>query len=1092
MAVFSVYVRLGFLVAFLSFAACRDFKLGLLIPQGRDHRLYGWESTASATSIAIDRVMRDPSLLPGHTLSVVWRDSSCNSKVAAGAAVELAVQENVDALLAPPCAEACIQSSQLAAYWNMPTISWLPVDPQLENKALLKTLARTFVPSNKFGVAVVELLKLWSWKRIGIFSDSGFLCKSSTESVKQYLAAANITLAGEYSYDIKYLDPQLISEKLRILKQNARIIYMCHPSIPVERAILLQAHELEMTSGDYVLINAKLSIEVKVDQPWSSDDGRNADAIRAYESVLEIGIKFPNDPAAQQVREDIPKRMAQEPWNYRAGLSLGLKGGFAALYLHDAVLLYAVALNATLAAGEDPRDGGKILQHMKGAVFKGVSGYVVMDRRADREPEFMVWDMAPNGKFEVVAEYGVAVNGQRTGLSMQQVSGQLMRMVQLRAVDWGSGKTEPPADAPKCGFRGEFCTPRTQGRSKITVIVSVVGGLLLVVGGVAAYYQRKKNFEADLSSMSWRMNYDDIDFSAATKQLMSQMSIKSKTTSGSRSHGTGAPSKTTASLYSGKKSQRAPPQCGRYEGNFIAMKNVRKLHVQIDREQLLEFKEALQVNHGNLNRFIGACVEAPHICLVYEFCPKGSLQDILENDDIKLDNMFKLSLLSDVVKGMEYLHRCPVLSHGSLRSNKCLIDNRWMVKITDFGMARFKANQSENPEVGEHEEYMKLLWTAPELLRMPCPPLKGTQKGDVYSFAIITQEVISRGHPYCGNDSTPRDIVERVRMGTNPPVRPIVDEEGATPEVYKLMVRCWSEVPEARPDFTAIRKIFRKCNKGRDANVMDNMIVIMEKYAANLESIVADRTKQLVEEQKKTDKLLHSMLPRTVADELKQGRVVSPEMFDQSTVFFSDIIGFSTIAAQSTPFQIVDLLNDLYSCFDGIIEQHHVYKVETVNDSYMVVSGIPDRNKDHVDQIATMSLNLLSEAAQFTIRHLPSAQLLLRIGIHTGPCAAGVVGLSMPRYCLFGDTVNTASRMESNGKALRIHVSSALKQALDEMGGFKVEHRGQMEIKGKGMQDTFWLVHKQGFHKPLPMSPPEDLVTGGIVPKSAVTFTFNA
>ncbi|XP_019626200.1 PREDICTED: atrial natriuretic peptide receptor 1-like [Branchiostoma belcheri] len=1027
----------------------RDFKLGLLIPQGRAHRLYGWETTAAATSIAIDTVMRDPSLLPGHTLSVVWRDSSCNSKVAAGAAVELKVQEDVDVLLAPPCAEACIQSSQLAAYWNMPTISWLPVDPQLENKALLKTLARTFVPSNKFGVAVVELLKLWSWKRLGIFSDSGFLCKSSTESLKQYLAANNVTLAGEYSYDIKYLDPQLISEKLRILKQNARIIYMCHPSIPVERSILLQAHELEMTSGDYVLINAKLSIEVKVDQPWSSDDGRNAEAIKAYESVLEIGIKFPNDPAAQRVRDDIPKIMAQEPWNYRLGLSLGLKGGFAALYLHDAVLLYAVALNATLAAGEDPRDGGKILQHMKGTMFKGTSGYVTMDGRADREPEFMVWDMAPNGKFEVVAEYGVAVSGQR-------------RMVQLRAVDWGNGETTPPADAPKCGFKGELCAPKTQGRGRITVIVCIVAGLLLVVGGIAAYYQRKKKFEADLSSMSWRMNFEDIDFSAATKQLMSQMSMKSKGTSGSRSQGTGAPSKTTPSLYSGKKSTRAPPQCGRYEGNYIAVKNVRKLHIQVDKEQLLEFKEA---NHENLNRFIGACVEAPHICLVYEFCPKGSLQDILENDDIKLDNMFKLSLLSDVVKGMEYLHRCAVASHGSLRSNKCLIDNRWMVKITDFGMARFKANQAENPEVGEHEEYMKLLWTAPELLRMPCPPLKGTQKGDVYSFAIITQEVISRGHPYCANDATPRDIVERVRMGTNPLVRPVVDEEGASQEVCTLMKRCWSEAPEARPDFKAIRKIFRKCNKGRDANVMDNMIVIMEKYAANLESVVADRTKQLVEEQKKTDKLLHSMLPRRVPSTLSLRIHISTELK-----------------------RALDEMGGFKVEHRGQME----IKVETVNDSYMVVSGIPDRNPDHVDQVATMSLNLLSEAAQFTIRHLPSAQLLLRIGLHTGPCAAGVVGLSMPRYCLFGDTVNTASRMESNGRALRIHISTELKRALDEMGGFKVEHRGQMEIKGKGMQDTFWLVHKQGFHKPLPMSPPEDLVAGGIVPKSSVTFTFNA
>ena len=113
---------------------------------------------------------------------------------------------------------------------------------------------------------------------------------------------------------------------------------------------------------------------------------------------------------------------------------------------------------------------------------------------------------------------------------------------------------------------------------------------------------------------------------------------------------------------------------------------------------------------------------------------------------------------------------------------------------------------------------------------------------------------------------------------------------------------------------------------------------------------------------------------------------------------------------------MVDLLNDLYTTFDSIIGNYDVYKVETIGDAYMVVSGLPKKNGiKHAGEIASMSLHLLSAIKRFKIRHRPNDTLKLRIGIHSGTCVAGVVGLKMPRYCLFGDTVNTASRMESNG-----------------------------------------------------------------------------
>lgn len=184
-----------------------------------------------------------------------------------------------------------------------------------------------------------------------------------------------------------------------------------------------------------------------------------------------------------------------------------------------------------------------------------------------------------------------------------------------------------------------------------------------------------------------------------------------------------------------------------------------------------------------------------------------------------------------------------------------------------------------------------------------------------------------------------------------------------------------------------------------------------------------------------------SLTIRQVAGQLMTGELVQPEQFECVTIYFSDIVGFTALCAQSTPMEVVDFLNDLYSTFDRIIGFYDVYKVlifdknliqtisninqlillifykvETIGDAYMVVSGLPERNGDeHAKEIGLMALAILDAVKSFTILHKPDEQLSVRIGAHSGPVCAGVVGQKMPHYCLFGDTVNTASRMESSG-----------------------------------------------------------------------------
>ncbi|KAJ8311507.1 hypothetical protein KUTeg_010862 [Tegillarca granosa] len=474
---------------------------------------------------------------------------------------------------------------------------------------------------------------------------------------------------------------------------------------------------------------------------------------------------------------------------------------------------------------------------------------------------------------------------------------------------------------------------------------------------------------------------------------------------------------------------------GYYKGAIVAIKTIHKHNITINKPLLMEVK-----------------------------------RDVLENEQIKLDWMFRYSLMQDILRGMAYLHSSEIKSHGNLKSTNCVVDGRFVLKITDFGLHYFRSSDGHNPDES-YAYYRGLMWTAPELLRLHHRPPEGTQKGDVYSFAIICQEIVYRcGVFYMSSmDLDPEEVYEKVKNGLKPVFRPTLEEcDCPCDELADVIRKCWSEDPFERPDFQALKSIIRKLNKDGDkGNILDNLLSRMEQYANNLEALVEERTADYLEQKKKAEDLLYLMLPKSIANSLIRGESVAAKSFDSVTIYFSDICGFTAMSADSTPFQVVDLLNDLYTIFDSIIEHFDVYKVETIGDAYMVVSGLPERNGNlHAREIARMSLALLNAVLSFKIRHRPNEQLKLRIGIHTGPVCAGVVGLKMPRYCLFGDTVNTASRMESNGLPLRIHCSPFTKEVLDTFDIFELELRGPVEMKGKGKVTTWWLTGEKA--KPNP------------------------
>ncbi|KAI9155934.1 hypothetical protein H9P43_009044 [Blastocladiella emersonii ATCC 22665] len=225
---------------------------------------------------------------------------------------------------------------------------------------------------------------------------------------------------------------------------------------------------------------------------------------------------------------------------------------------------------------------------------------------------------------------------------------------------------------------------------------------------------------------------------------------------------------------------------------------------------------------------------------------------------------------------------------------------------------------------------------------------------------------------------------------------------------------------------------------------------------------------QLARERSRSSDLIHSMLPPTIAPRMLRGEVVPPESFDDATIMFTEIEGFSELTNTFTALDMVDLLDTLYCVFDEIILGYNVYKVETIGDSYVCVSGVPEPTADHASEIAKLALHFTRAITKIRIRSNPDLELKLKVGIHSGPVVAGVVGKKCSRYCLFGDTVNTSSRMKSTGEPSRIHMSAAAHTRLAAAkAGFHLERRGEVPVKGKGTMETFWLNGLDGFEPDL-------------------------
>ncbi|XP_054158024.1 receptor-type guanylate cyclase Gyc76C-like isoform X2 [Oppia nitens] len=1018
---------------------------------------------SGAITYAISKVNANATILNGRKLEFIFSDTN-GSTIDGTAAILSQWKQGVVAFFGPE--DSCEVEATIAAALQLPMISYKCADSKVSRKDLYSTFARTHPPDTQIVRSVIALLSYFHWNKFSIIWENTAQYKTVFKSLREQAVANDFVINSDRSFENYYdcciaVQPCCRRAFLDIIEETyrgTRIYVFLGKTSDLHRMMLVLRMRGLFENGEYIVIYVDLEEEYLRSQSYKyintrfdiSEDEKRALA-DAAQSLLVIVPSPPNGTDYTAFEDKVREFNSRPPFNLPemtyGNVTLKRHITIYASYLYDSVMLYCEALAQAFRDGLNEYNGRSIIRNIieKKRYLSVTGAWMNIDDNGDVE-----------GNYTVLARWRTPVDLPIKGMAGHQRPSHVMLPVgnfeydefmnrtvfKLEGnIDWVSGN--PPLVEPPCGFDGSGCLEAVDNKREI--IAGVLIGLLVTVIIVTGVTYRNWKYEQEIAGLLWKINVNELMTDSYDHLLAaSQMSIASQASVDSR-------------FYNNQVfTQRAI-----YRGAFVAVKQLKfTKRIDISRTVKKEMKIMKEINHDNVNQFIGASIEVYSVLLATEYCAKGSLYDILENDNYKLDSMFQTSLVFDLISGMIFLHDSDIKFHGNLKSSNCVVTSRWVLQVADFGLHQLRANAAPDP-IMAGDPYRDLLWKAPELLRDSS--LGGNQKADVYAFAIILHEIMAREGPFGINekDITCKQIVSQIKEYDRlpEPFRPDLNLVQWQDFVRQTMQDCWTEKIDLRPDFRTIRSRLKKLRQGLKSNIMDNMTALLEKYATNLEEIVDERTSQLVDEKKKTESLLDRMLPRSVAAQLMRDEPVMPESYDAVTIFFSDIVGFTSMSADSTPMQVVTFLNDLYTLFDSIICNYEVYKVETIGDAYMVVSGLPIRIGDaHAAEIASMALEMLESVKSFKIRHRPDDLLQLRIGIHTGPVVAGVVGRTMPRYCLFGDTVNTASRMESNGEALKIHISPQCRDYLVRLGGYVIEDRGFVTMKGKGQVLTYWLV----------------------------------
>ncbi|XP_055339806.1 atrial natriuretic peptide receptor 1-like isoform X2 [Paramacrobiotus metropolitanus] len=890
-----------------------------------------------------------------------------------------------------------------------------------------------------FGAAIGKIMDKYNWRYLAIISDNLTRLQEAGRSISEcdgmFIDLRKRAMEIQQKvFAVDSTDPGFsFKNSLQEAAEYSRII-MCCTLFESMRKLLADAYDLGMTNGDFVfmmLYEGEIPKEPPIDD-WNKEGEHdvNEKVYQALDNVLNFRTPHADWKRFNETSWKVNKRREAK---FGTPFNESLIVNDFIFQCHEAIEMASLAINETLmdmnittteALGRH-LPVADMIRRISNRTHELMFENVTVTPASDKEP--IIW----------IQQFDRAVNQAVTVLHYDYRTESYPLVDPNRPVKWRLGHVPP--DRPPCGLHGEKCI---SGLSIGLIVGVVTAVVLLTVVGLVAFTIWNGQRKTNIKQTWWIVHPTDVEQAGSILKASTGKTSMSQISASTRQGGENFQRRVV--MVRGVQAVKTPlwwnahghkqPSVNSAFINFL--NSIRKL-------------DAPQIN-----KLLGLDITELPPALYYEWCKRGSLEDLLQAQDP--DWTLKLSLLQDMIQGLRYIHTSGIRLHGNLRPTKCLLDSQLSLKISDYGHqiisrllsgSTLQAIQDSRPFFPLHS------WMAPEVMRGQTV----LQASDVYAMGIIVQQILMGYQSFNAYAFGSTEDLLADDADYTPP-RPEFSEvlrNGSLSAFITIIQRCWQEDPTARPTMLDVQKVFAAVtvSEGLKGTLIERVLKRLEKYNAILEKQVFEKTVQLQLEQQRADDLLREMLPEEIVRKLRSGITPDPEYVDEVSVLFSDITGFTDFIAGCPPDEALHFLHNTYTHFDKVIAHVSVYKLETIGSSYVAVSGLVERiGSRHAHEICRLAVLLREEF----YRVIDDSRLGLLVGLHSGPVAVGVVGLKRPRYCLFGDTVNTASRMESNGLPGKIHVSPDV-VPIAEQFGHNFEIRGKMEIKGKGQITTYWL-----------------------------------
>ncbi|PAV62598.1 hypothetical protein WR25_26427 isoform A [Diploscapter pachys] len=847
--------------------------------------------------------LKDRKILPiNYTLQILTMES-CNKFSGVENAAYLHYKRNATVYFGPGCNDEILVIGRLAPRWNVPIIAHMSGGDVLSDRSEFPTLGSVALTSaSEMAKATLTFLQLNNWDQVGFVRPLVNSERLSLHSLQHLLKKKNIKLNTIIELDpFVSVDEIISSGELTTLKSKARIIIVeLGMDLSAATNFMVAVHRQKMKGEEFVYIIPWLA-HINDYYPWEATTVDKQEVKTAFEHTIIITAHGYDRKFFDEF---------QQKFSQATGMLSSHYATLTYMSLYDALFLYGLALRDAYeeVGGYDVHQNGSLLwSKMTNRRFIGATGQVLMNNKAIRVPSYATY-YTTNGTLKIIVELE-AKNSDRLqcGKNPDQCSEHVAH--EIIQFYWISSTGMLPPAIPDCGFTGSNC-------DYTSYLIALGCIVFLIVIVPISYFIYLKQKERLLYDMAWRIPRDNVRLVDASK-AKSEHSLMSKSTVSSSFSGSQT-SKERNGIINAKQATS--------NGVRLAIKKYQQMrNITFPKSELKLLNELKLIENENLNKFYGiAFNQQNEFIVMWVLCSRGNLEDILFNDELKLGRNFQVSFAKDVVKLTNFGTE-QIISEKTYHNEIRLI-------------ASAEGGDPDQEEIDTKIINRKYLQQAPEIIRelvtrkiLP----KGTQPADIYALGMVLYQILFRVEPFHERGKSIAKLMELIAMSNDDDqiIRPSFPsssrEEGYSLQLLSCIEACWLELPEVRPPIKKVRAMvnanLKSTGKG---SLVDQMMKMMEEYTANLEGMVRDRTAMLEEAQKQADRLLNSMLPKSVAEDLKVGKSVLPQLYSCATVLFSDIRGFTRISSTSTPLQVVTFLNDLFSGFDAIIARHDAYKVE--------------------------------------------------------------------------------------------------------------------------------------------------------------------